>query len=67
MGLAYVGSGNEDLLEELIPLVVDTSIDQDISAFAALTLGLIFVGKMNVEVGNSILQTLSERSEKDLN
>lgn len=43
--MAYAGSAREEFLEDFIPLVVDTDIPNDISAYAALSLGLIFVGK----------------------
>lgn len=53
LGIAYAGSAKQDLLEDLIPSVVDTS-SNEIGAYAALSLGLIFVGTCNDEVGNAI-------------
>jgi len=61
LGLAYAGSAREEFLEDLTPLVVDTNISVEISAFAALTLGLIFVGKCNEDAINAIVETLTER------
>src|SRR6266536_2166692 len=42
LGLAYAGSNREQLLELLLPIVGDTSLDMQISAMAALSLGMIF-------------------------
>lgn len=53
LGMAYAGSAKEDLLEDLIPMVVDTS-SNEIGAYAALSLGLIFVGTSDENVSNAI-------------
>ena len=53
LGIAYAGSAKEDLLEDLIPLVVDPS-SNEISAYAALSLGLIYVGTADDNVSNAI-------------
>lgn len=55
LGIAYAGSARVDLLELLVPIVVDTGISVELSALAALSLGLIFVGKGNEDVSNAIL------------
>lgn len=67
IGLAYSGTGREEFLELLIPIIIDTSYSVECSAFAALSLGLIFVGKCHEDVGNAIYQTLIERPENQLN
>jgi len=66
LGLAYAGSNKEELLDVLLPLVADTSLDMKISAMAALSLGLIFVGSAHSDVLEAILQTLmdEERSRQ---
>jgi len=66
LGIAYAGSAREDLLDLLIPIVVDTTLSVELSAMAALSLGLIFVGKCTEEVTNAILETLTERPENVL-
>ena len=58
LGLAYAGTGKEDVLELLLPIVEDTSLDMQISAMAALALGLVFVGSANDRVGEAIVTTL---------
>lgn len=67
LGLAYAGAYREDILEILNPIVVDTNNDFEISAFAALSLGLIFVGTANDNVSGNIIQAFMDRSEANLN
>jgi 26S proteasome regulatory subunit N1 len=55
LGLAYAGSARLDLLDMLVPVLVDTGVSVELSAMAALSLGLIFVGKCNEDVINGIL------------
>ena len=57
LGLAYAGSNREDLLELLLPFVTDTALDMQLSAMAALSLGLIFVGSAQSDVSEAIIQT----------
>jgi 26S proteasome regulatory subunit N1 len=67
LGLAYAGSNKEDLLEVLLPLVTDTSLDMHVSAMAALSLGMIFVGSAQSDVSEAIIQTfLDEERESQL-
>jgi 26S proteasome regulatory subunit N1 len=64
LGLAYAGSNRESLLELLLPIVVDTSLDMQISAMAALSLGMIFVGSSNSDVSEAIVQTFLDDDRK---
>ena len=57
LGLAYAGSNREELLEYLLPIVLDTRLEMRLSAMAALALGLIFVGSAHSEVSEAIIQT----------
>lgn len=57
LGLAYAGSNKEDLLELLLPMVTDTGLEMQLSAVAALSLGLIFVGTAQSDVSEAIIQT----------
>ena len=67
LGLAYAGSNKEELMETLLPIVSDTSLDMQLSAMAALALGLIFVGSAHSEVSAAIIQTfLDEERMKQL-
>jgi 26S proteasome regulatory subunit N1 len=58
LGLAYAGTNKEELLEVLLPIVSDTSLDMQLSALAALSLGMIFVGSANGEVTDALMNTL---------
>lgn len=64
LGLAYAGSNQESLMELLLPIVVDTSLDMQISAMAALSLGMIFVGSSNSDVTEGIIQTFLDDDRK---
>ncbi len=67
LGLACVGTNKEDLLELLLPIVEDTALDMELSAMAALSLGLIFVGSSNDRVSEAIITTLlDEERQKQL-
>jgi 26S proteasome regulatory subunit N1 len=66
LGLAYAGTQREEMLELLLPYVGDSSLDMQVSAMAALSLGMIFVGSSNSDVSESIVQTFfdEERTEQ---
>ena len=66
LGLAYAGSHREDLISLLLPHVADDAAPMEISAFASLALGFIFVGSENGEIASTILQTLMERDDNAL-
>lgn len=60
LGLAYAGSEKEDLMDLLLPIIGDTSLDLQVSALAALSLGLIFVGSSHGGISGAILTTFFE-------
>ncbi|CZR63227.1 26S proteasome regulatory subunit RPN1 [Phialocephala subalpina] len=64
LGLAYAGSNREDLLALLLPIVGDTSLDMQLSAMAALSLGMVFVGSSNSDVSEAIVQTFLDDDRK---
>ena len=67
LGLSCAGTNKEDLLELLLPIVEDTSLDMQLPAMAALSLGLIFVGSSNDRVSEVIITTLlDEKRQKQL-
>ena len=67
LGLSYVGTNKEELLEHLLPIVEDTSLEMQLSAMAALSLGLTFVGSSNGRVSEAIITTLlDEERQKNL-
>lgn len=64
LGLSYAGTSKEDLLELLLPIVEDTGLDMQLSAMAALSLGLIFVGSSNDRVSGAIITTLLDEDRQ---
>lgn len=56
LGLAYAGTNREEVGELLGPLVVDGEVAVEVSAFAALALGLVFVSSGREEVVMNVLQ-----------
>lgn len=67
LGLSYAGSNKEELLDVLLPIVEDASLDMQLSAMAAVALGLIFVGSSNHQVSEAIAYTLmDEERQKQL-
>jgi 26S proteasome regulatory subunit N1 len=66
LGLAYAGTQKEEVQELLVPVVTDDSTPLDVAAFAALSLGLVFVGTCHEECVQAIVQALMLRPEKDL-
>ncbi|KAK3379955.1 armadillo-type protein [Lasiosphaeria ovina] len=64
LGLSYAGSNREDILSHLLPIITDTSQEMRISAMAALSCGLAFVGSSNSEVSEAIITTLLDDDRK---
>jgi 26S proteasome regulatory subunit N1 len=65
--MAYAGRSKSELQELFVSTIVDTDLTLEESAFAALSLGLTYVGQCNEEVAGAIVQTLMERDENKLN
>ena len=49
--------------ELLVPIICDINLYLKLSAYAALSLSLIYVGKCEENVANSLITTLHERFE----
>jgi 26S proteasome regulatory subunit N1 len=64
LGLSHAGSNNERLLELLLPIVEDSSLDMQLSAMAAVSLGMIFVGSSNHQVSEAIANTLMDEDRQ---
>ena len=64
LGLSYAGTKKAELLDMLLPIVEDTSLDMQISAMAALSLGLIFVGSSSDRVSEAIITTLLDEDRQ---
>lgn len=66
LGIAYAGVPRDEILELLLPLVSDITVTMEISAMAALSLGLVYCGTCNGEITSTVLQTLMEREDAEL-
>ena len=66
LSLAYAGSARADLLEAISPIVLDSSNTLELQSVAALAIGMIYVGTCDEDAAQSILQTLMEKEQKDL-
>jgi 26S proteasome regulatory subunit N1 len=64
LGLSYAGSGREELLSYLLPIVEDSSLEMQLSAMAAVSLGMIFVGSSNHQVAEAIANTLMDEDRQ---
>eukprot|EP00897_Mesotaenium_endlicherianum_P000523 jgi/Mesen1/10471/ME000083S09976 len=64
LGLAYAGTQKAEVLSLLSPIITNAEISLDVVAFAALTVGLVFVGSCNQEAAQDIILALMERSEE---
>ncbi|ERF71574.1 26S proteasome regulatory subunit rpn-1 [Endocarpon pusillum Z07020] len=64
LGLSHAGSNKEELLDLLLPIVEDSSVDMQLSAMAAVSLGMIFVGSSNHQVSEGIATTLMDEDRQ---
>jgi 26S proteasome regulatory subunit N1 len=64
LGLSYAGSSREELLSYLLPIVEDSSLEMQLSAMAAVSLGMIFVGSSNHQVADAIATTLMDEDRQ---
>lgn len=66
LSFTYAGSARADLLESISPIILDPDNTTALQAVASLAIGLIYVGTCDEDAANSILQTLMEKEESDL-
>ncbi|CAL1400540.1 unnamed protein product [Linum trigynum] len=62
-GIAYAGTQNEQICNKLIPVLDNVGERLDVAAFAAISLGLVFVGSCNKVVAEAIISALKNRNE----
>lgn len=67
IGIAYAGTHRDDIMDLLLPRVEDTAVSMEIAGVAALALGFIFVGSGDGNISRTILQTMMERENDQLN
>ena len=69
LGIAYAGSGREEITELLITVIESDGTGPEAmleASLAGLALGMICVGQCNEEVGSALVQKLMESSDEDL-
>ncbi|XP_050381394.1 26S proteasome non-ATPase regulatory subunit 2 homolog A isoform X2 [Argentina anserina] len=66
LGIAYAGAENELIRSKLTPILNDAKAPLDVITFAAISLGLIYVGSCNEEVAQAIIFALMDRSDAEL-
>ncbi|CAN8273556.1 unnamed protein product [Cochlearia groenlandica] len=66
LGIAYAGSQNYQIRISLSAILNDAKAPLDVIAFAALSLGMIYVGSCNEEIAQAIIFALMDRSEAEL-
>jgi 26S proteasome regulatory subunit N1 len=54
------------VLEVLIPIVQDSKVGIEVAGFAAMTLGLVYVGSCNEDVAQSFVLSSMEHTETEL-
>ncbi|KAI2624184.1 26S proteasome regulatory complex, non-ATPase subcomplex, Rpn1 subunit [Hypoxylon sp. NC1633] len=60
LGLSYAGAHKDEVLEVLLPIVTNPADDMKISAMAALSCGMIFVGSGNSAAGEEIMNVIMD-------
>eukprot|EP00560_Eucampia_antarctica_P009175 CAMPEP_0197828070 /NCGR_PEP_ID=MMETSP1437-20131217/4713_1 /TAXON_ID=49252 ORGANISM="Eucampia antarctica, Strain CCMP1452" /NCGR_SAMPLE_ID=MMETSP1437 /ASSEMBLY_ACC=CAM_ASM_001096 /LENGTH=940 /DNA_ID=CAMNT_0043429157 /DNA_START=177 /DNA_END=2999 /DNA_ORIENTATION=- len=68
LGIAYAGSGREEVAELLLPVLESSGGGNTMLevSLAGLALGMIFVGKCDENVGSAIVQRLMEATDEEL-
>lgn len=66
LGLAYAGSGREDLNESLNDIIIDENLSVEVSGNAALALSMVHVSEVDEEVIQTIISPLMEFNSETL-
>ena len=64
LGLTYAGSARDDMLDFLLPIIEDSSLEMSLSAMAAISLGMIFVGSGNHQVAEAIATQMMDEDRQ---
>lgn len=63
LGLAYAGSGREDLMDILSPVLESPDTPIEVFGLTCLSLGMVFAGSSNGELALIIVDALMRRDE----
>jgi 26S proteasome regulatory subunit N1 len=64
LGLAYAGLQKQEVIDHVLPIIIDSKQEMRVSAMAALTCGLVFVGSSNAEISTAIIETLMDEDRQ---
>ncbi|KAJ8936002.1 hypothetical protein NQ318_009682, partial [Aromia moschata] len=65
IGLAYIGTHRQDVIDLLLPIVT-SSTNSEIIGIASLAVGMVSLGKYDNEVSNTILNKIIELNNTDV-
>ncbi|XP_078180193.1 26S proteasome non-ATPase regulatory subunit 2 homolog A-like isoform X2 [Carex rostrata] len=66
LGITYAGTHKDELKVRLSNILGDPKTTLEVLVFAAISLGLVFVGSCNEEIAQSIIFALMDRSDAEL-
>ena len=66
LGLAYAGTSKKEVFELLSEIILEDESNMEIIGYAALSIGLVFVGTCDSEAIQSILTVFMQRSEMEM-
>ncbi|KAI0447600.1 armadillo-type protein [Xylaria telfairii] len=64
LGLSHAGSHRDELMDCLLPIIANPSEDMQLSAIAALSLGLIYVGTAHPEISEALITLFMDEEHK---
>ncbi len=66
LSMTYAGSNRTDIVEIVIPMILDLNNDIELVSIASITLGLICISSKNDECLNALMTLLMTRDKNDL-
>ncbi|KAI0469522.1 armadillo-type protein [Xylaria cf. heliscus] len=64
LGLSHAGSHKAELMDCLLPIIANPSEDMQLSAMAALSLGLIYVGTAHPDISEALITLFMDEEHK---
>ncbi|XAR72608.1 hypothetical protein NMG60_11019313 [Bertholletia excelsa] len=67
LGIAYAGAKREEILNKLAPILEDNNTPPEVAAFAAISLGLVYVGSgyWEIAVVDTFIDAIEDRSDSE--
>ena len=67
LGIAYAGTAREDILEMLVPKIIDAESSIEVVSTTCLALGLVYCGTGNDDISGSMIEAFLDCTTTDLN